>query len=116
MPPETAAKFGPLIDLIKGSESMNDEERQYWINILPVMTPDQVKNLQDILDNEKKQLAAIDEKYAKEMQKIEQSETARASEEERRKKRENRQSAEQTNKTTEEVEAENLLKKIEGAA
>ncbi len=62
--PEIQAKFGPLLDLIKGSESMNDEERQYWINILPVMTPEQIKNLEEILHNEKQQLAAIDAKYS----------------------------------------------------
>ena len=45
IPPDTQAKFGKFVDLIKGSESMNDEERQYWINILPIMTPEQIKNL-----------------------------------------------------------------------
>ena len=46
---------------------MNDEERQYWINILPIMTQEQLKNLEDILMNEKQQLAAIDAKYNKEV-------------------------------------------------
>ena len=59
---------------------MNDEERQYWINILPIMTPDQVKNLFDILDNERKQLAAIDAKYQTEIQKVSQSEVNRQTE------------------------------------
>ncbi len=44
---------------------MNNEERQYWINILPAMTPEQRKNLEEILTSEKKQLADIDAKYAK---------------------------------------------------
>lgn len=62
---ELRSKFQELITLILGSESMNDEERQYWINILPVMTPEQIANLRQILQNEKEQLAAIDAKYAK---------------------------------------------------
>ena len=62
--PEVQAKFGELIGFIKASESMNDEERQYWINILPIMTPEQIKNLEEILSNERQQLAAIDAKYA----------------------------------------------------
>jgi hypothetical protein len=66
IPPETLEKFGVLIALIKGSESMNTEERQYWINILPIMTPEQITNLTEILTNEKTQLAAIDAKYTKE--------------------------------------------------
>ncbi len=65
IPPDAQAKYGPLIEMIKASESMNNEERQYWINILAVMTPEQIKNLEDILMNEKQQLAAIDAKYKK---------------------------------------------------
>lgn len=64
IPADTQSKFAALIELIKGSESMNDEERQYWINILPIMTGEQLKNLEEILVNEKEQLAAIDQKYA----------------------------------------------------
>lgn len=67
VPLELQKQFPELIALLLGSESMNDEERQYWINILPVMTPDQRGNLQKILQNEKEQLAAIDAKYAKEI-------------------------------------------------
>ncbi len=66
IPPDVLEKFGSLIELIQGSESMNTEERQYWINILPIMTPEQIKNLTEILTNEKTQLAAIDAKYTKE--------------------------------------------------
>jgi hypothetical protein len=70
VPEELKKKHGPLIELILSSESMNDEERQYWINILPVMTPEQIENLRQILQNERDQLAAIDAKYAKEMEKL----------------------------------------------
>lgn len=70
IPEELKKKFPEIIELILGSESMNDEERQYWINILSVMTPEQVENLRQILQNEKDQLAAIDDKYQKEMEKL----------------------------------------------
>ncbi|MEK7218120.1 MAG: hypothetical protein AAB728_01500 [Patescibacteria group bacterium] len=118
VPPDVAANYGPLIALIRESESMNDEERQYWVNILPVMTPEQVKNLQDILENEKEQLAAIDKKYAQEMGKIEQREFLKKAEEERRRKRQTRTTAETSHRETEDKAAEDLLKVIEsgGAA
>lgn len=70
IPPDTLAKFGKLVELIKGSESMNDEERQYWVNILPIMTPEQLKNLEEILVTEKQQLAAIDRKYAEKITQV----------------------------------------------
>ena len=60
IPDDVRSKFPELIDLIVASESMNDEERQYWINILPIMTPEQTEDLRGILDNERKQLEAID--------------------------------------------------------
>ncbi len=60
-------QFPELVDMILGSESMNDEERQYWIDILPVMTPDQLAQLKTILQQERDQLAAIDARYGKEV-------------------------------------------------
>lgn len=113
IPVETRKKFGELIDLISGSESMNNEERQYWINILPVMTPDQVQNLQDILTNEKKQLEEIDKKYAREINQIDQTELIRKTNEARKKRREERQKNESAAATEEEQEEEELLKQIE---
>jgi len=111
VPDEIRAKFPELIELIISSESMNDEERQYWINILPVMTPEQITNLEKILDNEKTQLAAIDEKYKKEMEKV--GGNAVNIEEigrERREKRESRKSVEGDHEVgEEEKEAEILM-------
>jgi Spy/CpxP family protein refolding chaperone len=111
IPPEVQAQFGELIELIKGSESMNDEERQYWVNILPIMTPEQIQNLRDILDNERSQLAAIDNKYQSELSSGPTA--APISEDDRRKKREERQSKELAHKEQEEKATEDILKAIE---
>lgn len=67
IPPALRESHGDLIELILRSESMNDEERQYWIDILPVMTPDQIEQLRVILVNERNQLAEIDAKYAEDL-------------------------------------------------
>ena len=113
VPDDIQKKFPDLLKLIKGSESMNDEERQYWINILPIMTPEQIQNLHDILDNEKKQLAAIDAKYQSEIQKIGQTEVSKQAEEDRRKKRQDRASKEATHQQQESQHAEDVLKQID---
>jgi predicted transcriptional regulator len=113
IPADVQAKFAALIELIKSSESMNDEERQYWINILPIMTPDQIQNLQLILENEKRQLAAIDAKYAKEIERIGQTESIAQTDEERKQKRESRRANEEAHRTEEEQQADELLKQIE---
>ena len=111
---EIRAQFPDLIELIIHSESMNDEERQYWINILPIMTPEQVQDLRNILDNEKKQLQAIDQKYATEIEQVGKAEVIKITDEERRRKREERAQKEAAHASTEKESAEDILKKIEG--
>lgn len=109
---ETKQKFPDLVELILGSESMTDEDRQYWINILPVMTPDQVKSLREILDNEKKQLAEIDEKYSKEIEEIGEDELLAAFQEERDKRRMKLSEQEMSQEEAESSEEEDILKRI----
>lgn len=113
VPDEIRAQHPDIIDLIVKSESMNDEERQYWVNILPIMTPEQIQNLREILTNERDQLAAIDKKYSKEIEQIGQEQFLRKVSDERRRKAEERSQAEQTDKSQEAESAESLLKKIE---
>ncbi len=113
VPAELRAKYPDLIELILVSESMNDEERQYWINILPVMTEEQVKNLSGILENEKKQLAAIDQKYATEIQKIGQDELVRKTEEVRHKKQQERKQKELAAEEQEDKDTDSLLNQIQ---
>lgn len=68
IPPEVEEKFHDLVEMIKVSSSMDDEERQYWVDVLPIMSEDQIGNLQGILDNEKKQLAAAAADYSSGME------------------------------------------------
>lgn len=115
IPDDIRQKHPEIIELIIHSESMNDEERQYWINILPIMTPDQIENLNGILKNEKEQLAAIDQKYSKQIEQMGQEELVRRTETERRGRRTERESAEAQHDAQDEAQAEDLLKQMEGA-
>jgi len=54
-----------LIELVMKSESMKDEERQYWFNLYEVMNTAQIDKLRDILTRERAKLAEIDAKYGK---------------------------------------------------
>ena len=114
IPEETKKKFPKLIPLILASESMNDEERQYWINILPVMTEEQIASLLDILETEKKQLAEIDKKYEKEMENLGSDEMIQEMKAKRREKRESRKQEETAFEQKEQQEQEKLLQEIEG--
>lgn len=110
IPDSVRAQFSELIGLIMQSESMNDDERQYWFDILPVMTPEQVQNLRQILTNERDQLAAIDAKYAEQ---VVSAGNGQELEEKRRASREQLRSQEHQDQTQEESSEQELLNKID---
>lgn len=113
IPSETELRFAEIIILIKGSESMNDEERQYWINILPIMTQEQLKNLEEILASEKKQLAAIDEKYAKQTTDKESAAAVSTMGEKIRSKKQKREETEREEAQKEATTEDQLLSQIQ---
>jgi len=106
-------KFHDLVELILASESMNDEERQYWINILPIMTPEQIQNLNQILNQERQQLAVIDQKYGKEISAMQKSEIVRRTEQVRSERKRKLQSKELKSREQEDRAAQELLQNIE---
>lgn len=67
---EMYAKYWELIKLILETESMDDDERQYWFDIMRSMTDEQVDRLFNILDTEKKKLQSLELKYQKEIKKL----------------------------------------------
>jgi len=64
---ELQAKFPELVKLIIATESMDDDERQYWFDIMPSMTDAQIDRLFDILETERKKLEELEVKYQKEI-------------------------------------------------
>ncbi len=64
---EIQAQYTELITLILATDSMDDNERQYWFDIMPSMTDEQVDRLYNILDTEKKKLEELEVKYQKEI-------------------------------------------------
>ncbi len=59
--------YPKLVQLIIGSESIDDNEKQYWFDILPSMTDKQIQRLDDILSNERRQLEELNLKYQEEI-------------------------------------------------
>ncbi len=115
IPADVQQKFGPMIEFIKASESMNNEERQYWINILPIMTPEQLKNLEEILVNEKKQLQAIDEKYSKEISTLGDDKIVEQMESKIKQKRKQREDIERKAAEAEQSREDTLLQQIQNS-
>lgn len=106
-------QYPELVDMIMETESMNDEERQYWLDLLPIMNPEQVQNLFDILDNERKKLAEIDAYYSQKVEDIEKAEEAEKMLEARKEKMTELESAEKANEAEERAKEAQLLSELE---
>ncbi len=109
IPEETQEKYPELVEGIKESSSMDNKERNYWLQVLPVMTEDQVDELRDILSTEKKKLAEIEQKYSSTGsgagEKAEKTEEeVKKEQEEKRKKREDRKRQESLARKEENVD------------
>lgn len=64
---EIQIKYPELVELILGSESIDNNEKQYWFDILPSMTDEQVDRLFNILMTERRQLEELNLKYQEEI-------------------------------------------------
>lgn len=112
--PETVRKQYPdLIPLILWTESMNDDERQYWFQILPIMTDEQVTKLREILTNEKKQLEELDKDYENEIKRINTKHVTEWKAFEAKEKRKKLKAAEMKVAKAEKAHEEKLLKKLQ---
>ncbi|KOR28496.1 hypothetical protein TI05_16825, partial [Achromatium sp. WMS3] len=59
IPDEARNKYPDLIPQILASPSMDDDEKNYWFSVLPIMTKDQIAELRSILIDEKKRLGKL---------------------------------------------------------
>ena len=114
IPEEVKKKFPELIELIIGSQSMNHEERQYWIDVLPIMTKDQIGNLRGILDNEKKQIEEANKEYEEGMGEEATKIKLHFDEIKYKEKKRMRLEAEKLSELEEKEREEALLKELEG--
>jgi hypothetical protein len=56
--------------MILATESMDDDERQYWFDIMPSMTETQIDRLYNILDTERQKLQELEIKYQEEIKEL----------------------------------------------
>jgi hypothetical protein len=101
-----------LVELILKTESMKDEERKYWFQLLPIMSEEQVKKLANILQNERDQLTELDKKYENEVAKLNQTQ-ANWNPEKFKKMQKKNAAQEQASETEEEGAAKDILDQLE---
>ncbi|MBT5017081.1 hypothetical protein HN748_02070 [Candidatus Peregrinibacteria bacterium] len=106
-------KYPNLEQLINETESMTNEEREYWFQILPIMTDKQIQKLRGILIHEKEQLAKLDKEYETELSKLNQKHIMEWKEQDRKEKRDTLKKQEvEAEKEEKDAEAE-LLEQME---
>ena len=113
IPDAVLEKYGELVEKIKKTESMSHEEREYWFQILPIMTEDQVTRLRGILEEESKQLKELDSEYQGELKKLNQKHMQEWNEFEKKKEREARASEEASHEVGEAAAEEALLGELD---
>lgn len=57
---EIQVRFPELVDLILTSESIDNNQKQYWLDILPSMTNEQIDRLFNILMTERQEIERLD--------------------------------------------------------
>lgn len=113
IPDEVTKKFPDLVKLIRETESMTDAERNYWFQILPIMTEEQVGKLRVILMKEKEQLAKLDNEYEKELKRINDKHILEWKEFQTKKAREERKAQESAATVAEQKMQEAILAKLD---
>lgn len=105
-------KYPDLIELVKTTESMDDQERQYWFQIMPIMTPDQIEKFRNILVTEKQQLAELDKEYEDELNRLNEKHLLEWKEFESKEKSRAIKEAEAKSSEEEKKQEEELLAKL----
>lgn len=115
VPASVAQKYPELVAMIQKTESMSEEEREYWFQILPIMTEEQVVRLKKILEDEAAQLAKLDAEYKDELSKLNKKHLEEWDTLEKDKERKALQAAEEATHAEEAKAEEDLLKQIENS-
>lgn len=114
VPPLIREKFSDLVKLIYETESMNEEEREYWLQIMPIMKEEQIVKLRDIMVKERDQLEKLDKEYEKEIARVEGTSSKEMDRDEMRERLAKIREEEKLSMKEEKEEASKLLKKLEG--
>jgi hypothetical protein len=112
VPDVVMQKYPDLVALIKKTESMSKDERNYWFQILPIMTDDQVARLRKILDDEASQLTKLDSEYQTELAKLNEKHLKEWDDFERTQKRDELKKVESASSAEEAKHQEDLLKQL----
>lgn len=113
IPDDFLEKETDLVMLVLESRSLSKkEEKQSWFNLVPMMNPEQIEKLRDILTREKNKIAEIEAKYEKKKEEIKEKYESRFDAVKYQEKMEKMKDTEEDVREKEVEEAESLLENI----
>lgn len=112
IPEKVKTDYPDIIKLVIETASMNDDERQYWFQIIPIMTEEQVDKFRGILITEKDQLSKLDKEYEAEIKDLNQKHLVEWQAFESKEKRRKLQEEEQKTQQEETQKQEELLQNL----
>lgn len=112
LPESVRQKYPDLETLIHSTESMSTEEREYWFQIMPIMTDEQIEKLRGILVHEKEQLTKLDKEYEDELAKLNEKHLLEWKEQETKAAIDQRKKAEAAAEAEEKAHEEQLLQQL----
>lgn len=68
--PEMVLKYPDIMKLLYDTPSLNVKEKIYWLQLMPLMSDEQIVKLKSILDTEKKKLLALNKQYEEDIAKL----------------------------------------------
>ena len=113
IPDMAAEKYPDLVELLKKSSSLNTEEKNYWLQMIPTMSEEQLSELRSILVDEKVVTMEAQEEYDTEVAKIEKEKEKEFLEMQKQQKKMLRIEAEKSSRQEETSRADALLRKLE---
>lgn len=109
---EIQAQYSELVKLVLNTESMDNNEKQYWFDILPSMTDEQIDRLFDILETERRKLEELELKYQEEIKTLNEKHLIEWSEFQAKENREKIKNAEESDQDNW-VSADDVLKMLD---
>lgn len=112
IPDSVIIDYPDLIEMIKQTDSMNLEEKNYWFKIMPMMNQEQIDNLRSILVKERQKLDEINQKYAEDLTEINNRHQIELTNAQREKAKAEREKAEANTEVEESEQEEALLDEL----
>lgn len=110
--PEVVEQYPDIIQMVFQTPSLIFDEKKYWLQLLPLMTPDHVERLRSILTTERQKLAEINARYDSGVNKLQQ--LARPNYQEMQKKRQEMHASEAAAAVGENSSEEELMRQLKG--